>query len=133
MAVRYHTTARVGLVQTTDGSTSTVVSYDLVDATQALGAFANCQVYAELRLLGRTASPDYLRFDRGLSFAIESGTVAQLDLAAIVLGTDFISAALAGAAPVLDFTGTTIRGRGTGVVAQTINWTGYLWLYSTSH
>jgi hypothetical protein len=114
-------------------ATPTISSWDLSSASEAFGAVNNCHVYAVALLLGReTTTPAYARLMRGRSFSRESGTVANIDDNAIVLGTDKISAALSGVTADLDFSGTTIRSRPTGVTGLTINWTGYLWLFVMS-
>lgn len=129
MSVPFHTAPKVGIVQTVGAVTSTVVQYDLSSATEALGAMDDKQITANCRLLGRQGG-NVFRADRLSTFTRISGTVAQIDTP-VQLGQDLISAALSGSAITLDFTGNVVRVRALGVAALTINWTGYLWLFTS--
>lgn len=120
-----------GTGQTAGLVSANAVTYD-TSSSAILPALNNCQIVATCLLLGRTATPEYVRIMLQRSFAREAGTLAALDAAAIVLGTSFADAALAAAVADLDFTGDTIRGRVTGVTGETINWTGAIWVSTTS-
>lgn len=111
-----------------DVTTADVVTRDLTAAT----AIDNAQVYIEYLLLGvDTTTLAAVRFKRGCSFSIISGIVTQLDVTPIVLGADLVAVALNGVTPVLDFSGTTIRGRATTILGKTVRFTGYIWLAIT--
>lgn len=119
---------KIAAIAPGSASTFTVVSCDL---STELGGIDNCQIYAQLLVQGRvTGGPSDIRAMRGLGFTRVGGTVAQLDAATFVLGVDFVSAALVGAAVFIDSSGSSIRGRITTIGAMT-RVTGFLSVYAS--
>lgn len=135
MTLPFHTAAYTNLAasQQTAGVATVIFGYDLSSPPDKLTAFNNCQLYVVALTVGRVTggTGPYARFMRGRSFARESGSVSTLDAAPIVLGTDFLSVALAAATIDLTFSGNSIQAKATGVALINIDWTNYFWIYPT--
>ena len=131
MTIANFSSPKTATAQTVGLVTATVVSFDA--AAPTLVPVPSGQLMATVLLLGREATaPDFVRAMLLRSFKYEAGVLTALDGAAIVLGTTLATGAIAGATVDLNASGTVIRGQATGVVGLTIDWTGFLWINSTS-
>jgi hypothetical protein len=120
-----------GNVQTTDAATATiVVSYDLSSAAASPSGVAwdGCSVNARCVISGKQAG-NTVAGEVLAVFRRTAGTLAQVGAAAGI-GTLFSDAALANSTVTIDASGNLIRVRVTGVVATTIDWSAFLYLWS---
>lgn len=116
-----------GQAQTVGAVTVTVASFDLASAATAPDNLVsdNCGIRIEANIQGHDAgSNDTGGKTLARGFKRIAGTVSATDAAAIAVVTNTLPGNLATATFDIDFSGTVIRLRATGVAARTIDWFG---------
>jgi hypothetical protein len=127
-----------GPVNTTDGTTVTTIHTvdltalpELVKADGTFVAFNGAGLHVEGVLVGRdTNNGDVVTVRASRAFNRISGNLSGLGNAAVNIVAPQGSAALTTAAVTIDASSNSIRLRVTGVAGKTIEWTGFLELFS---
>lgn len=116
--------------QTVGAVSITVAQIDLA-APGICGTIDNVGVHIEGTLIGRNAATgDSVGMKVTRDFTRNAGTLTALGTLANIVAPQG-SAALLAALGVLDTSGTIIRLRGTGIAAITLDWTGFLSVWTT--
>lgn len=133
--MRWNTAAPiVGTIVSPDANPITVQSFDVANGQNKDGVVSgpilnDCIFHVQALLLGQQGS-NRVRLYAERSFSVAAGVLAALDLALLAPLANFASAQLSTCAITLDNSGTAVRLRPSGVIATSITWTGYLWLFT---
>jgi hypothetical protein len=110
-----------GPVQTTNATTTTVITWD---PAAHLPAINNCIVSVTGKVVGKSSVNAGVSIEAQATFSIIAGTVTLLGSQTSTLAAQG-SAALTASTITIDASANIIRIRVTGIAATTINWTGY--------
>lgn len=117
-----------GGIVTTDGTVTTIVSFD--PTTELPVPFANAGLHVEGVLIAKDGSNNVASVRVARGFKIIAGALSALGTQASVVAVGIGDAGLATIAATLDAQSTVIRLRATGIAATTITWSGFIWLSS---
>lgn len=110
---------------------TTIVDWDLSAPGLGLPVINNASLGVRGLLVGYSSGADYGRIEVVADFKRVAGTVSQIGAPSTVPYSAF-DAALSGALGSIDFNGNSIRLRvDDSAVVPAVDWSGYLWLYSS--
>lgn len=119
-----------GPVTTSGTATANIVTFDLVSDLPIPAALNNVALHVEGIMVMKDASNNSASFRVARAFKMISGTLSALGTQATVIGVGIGDAALSTAAGTLTSSGNIILLQGTGIIALTIEWTGFLSIWS---